>query len=225
MASIGSRLAACTVGLLALASALSCSGGGKNVDQEATDSFWRHLDNMAGQRAKITYSPNEEFTAASEIVLYLSGTPGRYRLDIEVRELSGIVPPFSRFVVFGTQQGALLCFEELDESGDTKGSCFPDGGDPPIRELYLEELWPLLQPSDAAYPVLSRYSSTSLGRSTECYEVRLSDEHAIGPDVTQDFCFTSESLLVQADSSWTATAIGDVSDAEFELPYPLAPAE
>lgn len=201
------------------------AGCADKVDKKGTDAFHQHLQEIQLQRARVSYADADPLTAGlASYVLYLSGTPGHFRLDVRLN-LSLGTPDVDdgesyEFSVFVTEERKVTCTTSATfTEGQVDGVCFEDPT--PFFGGLAYELSPALYPDTYAdHSVMSTWRGSTLGRETECFEVRLSDPHDLD-DIRADYCFSTDSLLMQYRSYFVATEIAAVTDQDFELPYPV----
>jgi hypothetical protein len=218
---------AAAVSIATVVAAAAIAGCADKVDDQATDAFHRHLENVQLQRARVSYADTEPATAGLEsFVLYLSGTPGHFRLDVSLA--ASIRAPGTNMgerlesSIFVNEERSVTCTSSpLLTEGQAEGVCFEDPN--PFFAGLAYELTPALHPDTYAdHPVMSTWHGSTIGQETECFEVRVSDPQDLD-DIRSDYCFSADSLLMQYGSYFVATAIGAVTDQDFELPYPVSP--
>jgi hypothetical protein len=204
--------------LSALVAAATLLGCEDEPDRDATEAFRAHLAHVHGQHVKVTYANTDPLTAGLvSYVLYLSGDPGRFRLDVS----ASLDDEQFDYSIFDNPDRDVVCTESPTfTGGESAGVCF-ENSDPYFAGVGYELAPALFPDAHTNYPVMSTWRGSTLGQDTECFEVRVSGPHAVD-DTRASYCFSSDSILMESiDSHVSATQIVPATAADFELPYPV----
>jgi hypothetical protein len=189
---------------------------------DAQAEFRAHAAAAGRQRTLITYSYEADNPVSFLVDLYLSGTAERFRAD-------ATFPGGDEVKVFVEGESEVWCSPDpsllLDDlqSISSDGACTRDST-AFLNGVLLETIAPLLALREeyADVVITSGRQDTILDQRVDCFVAEFQGPPGL------EYCFSRESRLLRvatieaADGfAYTATAVDEASDTDFEPPYPI----